>query len=401
MITNQETETDAVQHCEQCGLKLVGQVETFLGYCFSCIENETGLKEIQVSFSDPKKQTAAKAYLHYVFLKQHEIKDTDLREYLESTFETDGGLIVFHMVQAGFIRPADNFRTSKIYNVQNPPKPVRTWPPAAPEDAEEVEVSDVKDDATTDNEKTKGAHQVIEAAGKKYKCGSCSKSFDALQELAAHTRKEHRFQVEEFKGLVKEGKTEEEISSIMKRSIATISYHWNRLVAEGTISRKSERRPAPEKVEGIICPHCGSRDIRKAGFSHNKNGDVQVYRCMSCKHRFSAGSHYGARKKKEQAPGELPTGQIKPAGGEKGEAEVGIITSRILKTEGPEFREVTRIALNEDPGYRMRAAIIDSIGYDLKNGDNPIKALSYAVLENHTSRKISLEIEVSIRKEVL
>ena len=520
MITNQETETDTVQHCEQCGLKLVGQVETFLGYCFSCIENETGLKEIQVSFSDPKKQTAAKAYLHYVFLKQHEIKDTDLRDFIESTFEADGGLIVFHMVQAGFIRPADNFRTSKIYNVQNPPKPVRTWPPADPDDAEEeaekaggtkevvagdqateigednvsppvatesqdevdpktgiklydwqkpyahlfwkeirvtrkkgdhcsgellgarqmkgpyvfpfkglvlksgksgrlykipfedvarvelldheeVEAPGVKDDVTIDNEKTKGAHQVIEAPGKKYKCGSCSESFDTVQKLAAHTRKEHGFQVEEFKRLVKEGKTEEEISSIMKRSIATISYHWNRLVAEGAISRKSERGPTPEKVEGIICPHCGSRDIRKAGFSHNKNGDVQVYRCMSCKHRFSAGSHYGARKKKEQAPGESPKAQNKSDAGEKGEVEVGVITSRTLKTEGPEFREVTRIALNEDPGYRMRAAIIDSIGYDLKNGDNPIKALSYAVLENHTSRKISLEIEVSIRKEVL
>jgi hypothetical protein len=121
---------------------------------------------------------------------------------------------------------------------------------------------------------------------------------------------------------------------------------------------------------------------------------------MSCKHRFSAGSHYGARKKKEQAPGESPKAQNKSDAGEKGEVASGIITSRILKTEGPEFREVTRIALNEDPGYRMRAAIIDSIRYDLKNGDNPIKALSYAVLENHTSRKISLEIEISTRKGV-
>ena len=196
MITNHETETNVMQHCERCGLKLVGQVETFLGYCFSCIENETGLKEIQISFSDPKKQAAAKAYLHYIFLRQNKIKDADLRELIESTFETDGGLIVFHMVQAGFIRPADDFRTSKNYIVQNPPKPVRTWPPEAPEDAEEVEAPDMKDDTTGDNKEIKRVPQVIEVIGKKYKCGSCQKSFDALQELAAHTRKEHRFQVE-------------------------------------------------------------------------------------------------------------------------------------------------------------------------------------------------------------
>ena len=476
MITNHETETNAVQHCEQCGLKLVDHVETFLGYCFSCIENETGLKEVEVSFSDLKKQTAAKAYLHYIFLRQHEIKDANLRDFIESTFGTDGGLIIFLMVQAGFIRPAGDFRTSKNYIMQNPPKPVRTWPSADTEDAEEeaekpggtkegtagdeatevgegsvpppiatesqsevdpktgiklydwqrpyahlywkkvrvtkkkgghcsgellgakqmkgpyvfpikglvlrsgksgrlfkipledvarvelldheeAEAPDVEEDPEAVEDKTKHAFVVTEIVGKEYKCGSCSKSFDTVQKLAAHTMKEHRFPVEEFKRLIGEGKTKEEISSIMKRSISAINYHWAKLVAEGMVVRKNEHKagPAPEEMDGI-------------------------------------------GKKKEQAPGESPTGQVKPAGGEKGEDEVGIITSRTLETKGPEFREVTRIMLSGDPSYRMRAAIIDSIGYDLKNGSNLIKALSYAVLENHSSRKITLEIEV--KKEV-
>ena len=357
MITNHETETNAVQHCEQCGLKLVDHVETFLGYCFSCIENETGLKEVEVSFSDLKKQTAAKAYLHYIFLRQHEIKDADLRDFIESTFGTDGGLIIFLMVQAGFIKPAGDFRTSKNYIMQNPPKPVRTWPPAGTEDAEEeAGAPDVEEDPEAVEDKTKHAFVVTEIVGKEYKCGSCSKSFDTVQKLAAHTMKEHRFPVEEFKRLIGEGKTKEEISSIMKRSISAINYHWGKLVAEGVITRKNEHKagPAPEEMEGI-------------------------------------------RKKKEQAPGESPIGQVKPAGGEKGEDEVGIITSRTLETRGPEFREVTRIMLSGDPSYRMRAAIIDSIGYDLKNGSNLIKALSYAVLENHSSRKITLEIEIDTR----
>lgn len=524
MTTNQETETETVQHCEQCGLKLVGQVETFLGYCFSCIENETGLKEIQVSFSDPKKQTAAKAYLHYIFLKQQEIKDVDLREFIESTFEVDGGLIVFHMVQVGFIRPSDDFRTSRNYIVQNPPKPVRTWPPASLEDEEvdvekeedveevedvkeakegaaedeasetgeesfsspvtedlpgsvdpktgiklyewqkpyahlfwnkvrvtrkkgdhcsgellgarkmngpyvfpfkglvlksgksgrlfkipleevvkveligheEIEPLIAKDDVRVDNEKTKSASRAIETAGKKYQCGSCPKSFESVQKLAAHSIKEHRFNVEEFKKLVKEGKTEEEISSIMKRSIPTISYHWRKLLAEGAISRENELKqgPAPAKVEGITCPHCWSKDIRKTGLSHNKSGDVQVYRCRTCKRRFIPGSHYSDRKKSRPVSEEKAAVPARPDGTGMAKIEERPNVPGTLETKDHEFREVTRIALSEDPGYRIRVAILDSIGYDLKSGDNPIKALSYTVLENHTSRKISLEIEV-------
>ena len=41
--------------------------------------------------------------------------------------------------------------------------------------------------------------------------------------------------------------------------------------------------PEPENQ----CPYCGTADAAKAGVQKNKNYDNQIYKCQSCKRRFS------------------------------------------------------------------------------------------------------------------
>ena len=54
--------------------------------------------------------------------------------------------------------------------------------------------------------------------------------------------------------------------------------------------------PEPEKADLTVldpvpenhCPHCGTDGATKAGVRKNKNYDNQIYKCRSCKRRFSA-----------------------------------------------------------------------------------------------------------------
>ena len=53
------------------------------------------------------------------------------------------------------------------------------------------------------------------------------------------------------------------------------------------IHKEVKKKHVIETVDVSLCQFCGSDNVSKWGVRHNKNYDLQIYRCKSCSKKFS------------------------------------------------------------------------------------------------------------------